>query len=195
MTAEYSSGYSKNADYEVGQLRFTPDETLERLLHAFYNQSARTAQLGQKGLFLYSDSFDLIYRHGRALLPPESAVRRQDGELLQRASNLSRALEERGQQQRTLAPEVGFKRHRHQPKPDLLIRFRVKIADELTRHALQSTVFLDEDNQVGAHVRVPARKLETGNQLLDARDALEAAVEQEAVDTVDMQYVKNAREH
>ncbi len=168
----------------VARLRFAANDALNERLVAFHNQ-AFAATLGRGALFLYSEQSiryaEERYRQNEYGYIPDVAG-------LQEVDDLQHHLKHRSTGQRRVAPYAEFKRL-PEKESGMLVRMSVVI-DELTARVLRGTVFLEDDRTVKVGLQIPARHLEAGTHLLEARDDLMEALETGspvlAVDSLDL---------
>lgn len=151
--------YSPRPRY-VSQFRFTPDEQLRSDLGSFFADQAHARQLGQRGLFLYSDQVFAPTKRGTYNPAQES------GRLSPELSKIGRTLRERGRGHRELAKRLEFVKLPDKA-PGMSIRLDV-IVDEMTARAMLGTVDLKPDRSIGVHLNIRRHDLVRRSEYLAA---------------------------
>lgn len=145
----------------VSRLRFTPDDSLDRSLRAFFTAEALdTTARGHGGPVLYADEPVSEYEQ------PSSGIPRRGGTESAAIVALSMAIERRSRQKRELGRRLQLEAL---PKetPGISVKLDV-ILDPLTAAALQGFVRIGPDRSVGVHMNVRRSELVRRDEYLAA---------------------------
>ncbi|MES2875884.1 MAG: hypothetical protein V4678_00265, partial [Patescibacteria group bacterium] len=142
------------------QFRFTPDEQLGRDIKELFSSEPHVRQIGQRGLFLYSDEiYPPTTRGARGTTPGSKGFSPE-------LSAVGRMLRDRGVKHRELAKRLQIVKMPDEV-PGVSFKFDV-ILDEMTARALIGVAELNPDRSIGVHLDIRRQDLAARSEYLEA---------------------------